>query len=130
LSRWLADAYAMIGFYPSAPNFTAGARALLENESGEVAVAATTVWEICIKTARGKLVDIHSGGHATLSGMLETHGFDLLALDAGTAEHAARLPALHANPFDRALVALAQRTGRTVLASDAIVGHYGVLVSW
>ena len=105
LSRWLADACALIGFYGSAPDFPAGVRALLESRSGEVAVAATTIWEIGIKTARDKLVDIRSGGHATLSGMLETHGFDLLALDAGTAEQAARLSALHADPFDRALVA-------------------------
>lgn len=58
LSRWLADACPLIGFYRSAPNFPAGVQALLENKTGEVAVAATTVWEIAIKTTRGKLADI------------------------------------------------------------------------
>ena len=62
--------------------------------------------------------------------MLGSHGFDLVALDAATAEQAARLPPLHADPFDRALVALAQRTGRTVLTSDAVIGRYGVPVQW
>ena len=57
--------------------------------------------------------------------MLAAHGFDLLDLDAATAEQAANLPPLHADPFDRTLVALAQRTGRTVLTSDAMIGRYG-----
>lgn len=130
LSRWLADACALIDFYRAAPNFPDGVRALLENEAGEVAVAATTIWEIAIKTARGKLSDIRTGGHATLTSMLTAHGFDLLSLDPATAEQAAGLPLLHADPFDRALVALAQRSGRTVLTSDTIIGRYGVPVEW
>ena len=79
-------------------------RALLQNESGDVEIAATTVWEIAIKTTRRKLADIRAGGHATLAGMLAAHGFDLLDLDAATAEQAAHLPPLHADPFNRALV--------------------------
>ena len=51
-------------------------------------------------------------------------------LDAATAEQATGLPPLHADPFDRALIALAQRSGRTVLTSDAMIGRYGVPVWW
>ncbi|MFO1049740.1 MAG: type II toxin-antitoxin system VapC family toxin [Geminicoccaceae bacterium] len=105
-------------------------RKILESEPAAVAVAATTVWEIAIKTARGKLPDIRTGGHATLAGMLRAHGFDLLPLDAATAEQAGGLPAFHADPFDRALVAIAQRSGRTVLTSDAGIAQYGVPVAW
>ena len=36
----------------------------------------------------------------------------------------------HAGPFDRALVALAQRSRRTVLTSDAINGRYCVPMRW
>ena len=62
--------------------------------------------------------------------MLHAHGFDLVPLDPATAEQAAGLPRLHANPFDRALVAVAQRTGRMVLTSGAVIGRYGVPVRW
>lgn len=130
LSRWLADACALIDFYTSDPALPAGVRALLENEPADVAVCATTIWEIGIKTARGRLPDIRVGGYATLAAMLQAHGFDLLPLDPATAEQAAGLPPLHADPFDRALVALAQRSGRTVLTSDAMIGRYGVSVNW
>lgn len=130
LSRWLANACASIGFYRSAPDFPAYVRRLLEDQPADIAVGATTVWEIAIKTARGKLPDIRTGGHATLAAMLAAQGFDLLPLDSATAEQAAHLPPLHADPFDRALIALAQRSGRTVLTSDAMIGRYGVPVSW
>ena len=104
LSRWLADACALIGFYRSAPNFPAGVRALLENETGEVAVAATTVWEIGIKTARGKLVDIRSGGHATLAACWGPTAST--SWPSTPPRPSRRQPAaLHADPFDRALVA-------------------------
>jgi PIN domain nuclease of toxin-antitoxin system len=62
--------------------------------------------------------------------MLAARGFTMLPFDAVTAEHAANLPPLHPDPFDRALVAVAQRTDRTVLTSDATVARYGVPVRW
>lgn len=62
--------------------------------------------------------------------MLADHGYLLLSLDHTTAEQAANLPPLHADPFGRALVAAAQRTGRTVLTSDRIIAGYGVPVRW
>ena len=130
LSRWLADACALIDFYTSDLALPSGVRALLENDSADVAVGATTIWEIGIKAARGRLPDLRADGHATLAAMLEAHGFDLLPLDPATAEQAANLPPLHADPFDRALVALAQRSGCTVLTSDVVIGRYGVPVRW
>jgi PIN domain nuclease of toxin-antitoxin system len=130
LSAWLADACALIGHYRAAPAFPAGLRELIERDSARIAVAATTVWEIAIKTARGKLADIRTGRPASLTGMLQAHGFILLPLDAATAEQAGNLPPFHADPFDRALVAMAQRSGRIVLTSDAVIARYGVPVRW
>ena len=59
-------------------------------------------WEMAIKSARGRLADIRTGGHATLAAMLSAHGFDLLPLDAGTAEQAAHLPPLHGEALSTA----------------------------
>jgi PIN domain nuclease of toxin-antitoxin system len=130
LSLYLADACALIGFYRSAPKFPERLRFLLESGTAEVAVTVTTVWEIAIKTAQGKLADIRLPDHPMLTGMLRAHGYAMLPFDHATAEQAANLPPLHGDPFDRALVATAQRTGRTVLTSDAIIGRYGVPVRW
>jgi PIN domain nuclease of toxin-antitoxin system len=130
VSPYLADACALIGFFKPTASFPAKLRALVENHPDQVAVLATTVWEIAIKTSLGKLGDIRTPDHPTLTDMLEAQGFALLPLDPETAEQAAGLPPLHADPFDRALVAAAQRTGRTVLTSDRAIARYGVPVRW
>ena len=106
LSRWLADACALIGFYTADPTLPATVRTILEAGPETVGVAATTVWEIAIKTARGKLVDIRVGGHVTLAGMLRAHGFDLVPFDPASTEQAVGLPRLFASiergePLDR-----------------------------
>ncbi|HRY27143.1 MAG: hypothetical protein H6852_13185 [Geminicoccaceae bacterium] len=62
--------------------------------------------------------------------MFRHHGFTPLPLDAETAEEAADLAAIHADPFDRALVATARRTSRTSLTKDGTIARYGVPVAW
>jgi PIN domain nuclease of toxin-antitoxin system len=52
-------------------------------------------------------------------------------LDASVACAAAALPALHRDPFDRVIVALAQAHGLTVLTSDENIRKYpGVTTLW
>jgi PIN domain nuclease of toxin-antitoxin system len=126
----LADACALIDFYIAEPAFPTSLRSLIEEEPASIAVVATTVWEIAIKAKLGKLIDVRAPEFATLGDMLRAQGFALLAFDTATAEQAANLPPVHGDPFDRALVATAQRTGRTVLTSDRIIGRYGVPVRW
>jgi PIN domain nuclease of toxin-antitoxin system len=130
LTLYLADAVALIDFYTGDPAFPKHLIRLFEETPGTIAVAATTVWEIAIKTRLGKLPAIHAPGFPTLAAMLRHHGFEPLIFDDHTAEEAANLPSIHADPFDRALIAAARRTGRTILTRDQIIAGYGVPVVW
>lgn len=130
VSLYLADACALIGYHGAAPRFPAALRTLIDNRADSVAVLATTLWEIGIKTALGKLTDLRPPGYPLLLDLFAAQGYELLPLDHATAEQAANLPPFHADPFDRALVAAAQRTGRTVLTSDGIIARYGVPTRW
>lgn len=130
LTLYLADACALIGFYRAAPAFPAALRDLIVESTQSVAVMATTVWEIAIKIKLGKLIDVREPRFPTLGDMVQAQGFALLSFDHATAEQAANLPPLHGDPFDRALVAAAQRTGRTILTSDRAISLYGVPVRW
>jgi PIN domain nuclease of toxin-antitoxin system len=53
-----------------------------------------------------------------------------LALDVESALHAARLPALHRDPFDRLLVAQAIVHGLVLLTPDEDVRRYPVRTLW
>ena len=130
LSLYLADACALIEFYLDSPTLPEGVAGLIEEETDRVAISAATIWEIAIKTALGKLDPICDPAYPSLSEMFQAQGYALLALDGATAEQAAALPRLHADPFDRALVATAQRTGRTILTNDRAIERYAVPTLW
>jgi PIN domain nuclease of toxin-antitoxin system len=130
VSLYLADACALIGFFRSAPKFPTDLRPLMEDHPDSVGVSATTVWEIAIKVQLGKLADIREPSFSTLTDMLVAQGYTMLPFDHATAEQAAYLPLIHGDPFDRALIATAQRTGRIILTSDRVFGRYGIPVRW
>ena len=129
VSRWLADACALIDFYLG--------------RSGTARVHPEPVRDRHRRRRRRRdhrLGDRHQDRARQARGLPQRrsrdaraacwrrHGFDLLALDAVTAEQAARLPALHADPFDRRWSAgPAHRPhGADLRCHD---GRYGVPVS-
>ena len=85
LSRWLADACALIGFYGSAPNFPAGVLALLIDKRPKWPLPRRPSGRSRSRPPRQSRGHPQRG-HPTLSGMLESHGYDFLILDAATAE--------------------------------------------
>lgn len=96
--------------------------AMLADPDNEVLFSAVNIWEVAIKRARGRPA-------------FAFRPDDVLdaALDAGFAElpvkalHAARsgeLPPLHADPFDRLLVAQALCEPARLVTADATIQQY------
>jgi PIN domain nuclease of toxin-antitoxin system len=87
----------------------------------EVYVSAASAWEVVIKTALGRL---------SLDDLFETHvvaaGFDPLPISFAHAAEVGRLPPLHADPFDRMLVAQARVEGLTLVTHDKTLARYDV----
>lgn len=54
----------------------------------------------------------------------------LIVIDVDDAITAARLPRRHRDPFDRMLIAHAQRHELTIVTHDRVFGHYAVPVLW
>ena len=84
---------------------------------GSVWVSAVSAWEIAIKSRLGRLngEPLLSAWSDVLDDMTATE----LAIDAGDAILAGRLPWEHKDPFDRVLVAQATRRNLTLATSDA-----------
>jgi PIN domain nuclease of toxin-antitoxin system len=130
VTRYLADACALVGFRLGQPGFPSWLRTVIEDDADSVAVLAATVWELAIKEAKGGLPGFLDPSFPTITAMLRAFGFRLVPLSPDTAELAARLPPHHRDPFDRALVAEALRTGRTILTNDSTIPRYGAAVRW
>ena len=99
--------------------------AALSDSRNQASVSAVSFWEIAVKQAKGKL-EWPADGFQTL---LDSE-FRKLPISPAHAIAAGRLPAHHADPFDRLLVAQASAEAMTLIGSDPMFGHYGIDVLW
>ncbi|HZQ27964.1 MAG TPA: type II toxin-antitoxin system VapC family toxin [Acidimicrobiales bacterium] len=119
--RLLLDTHILLWWLADDPSLPARARDSISDPGTEVLVSAATVWEIAIKRASGKL-----DAPDDLLEALEANAFDTLAITAAHALAAGELPAHHADPFDRMLIAQAQAETLTLVSVDARLGDYEV----
>lgn len=96
-------------------------RAAITDVRNEVFVSAASAWEIAIKRALGKLV-----APEDLEAAIVQTGFRPLPITLAHARAAGALPAHHADPFDRMLVAQARSEDLTLVSSDRLLRQYPV----
>lgn len=119
MSRILLDTHLLLWAVAEPKKLPAGVRRRIEE--ADVFVSAVSIWEVSIKAALGKL----AADPKELLAEIEPAGFNLLSI---TGEHAAAvigLPAIHADPFDRMLVAQAKTEPMILLTNDTILAGYG-----
>lgn len=96
----------------------------LSDHQHEIWISVASVWEISIKVAKGKL----SFPIASIIDQIREMKAGLLSISALHALHASSLPPLHADPFDRMLVAQARLEGMTLVTVDRTIPQYDVTV--
>jgi PIN domain nuclease of toxin-antitoxin system len=127
--RLLLDTHVALWAIADHPNLGGKARRLIEDPDNEIYVSAVSVWEIAIKhsrTADGPNGMPISGQQAL--GYFRDAEFSLLPI---TPDHTAavdELPPLHADPFDRLLVAQALSEPLRLLTRDQRIAGYTDLV--
>jgi PIN domain nuclease of toxin-antitoxin system len=115
----LLDAHTVLWWLADDLTLVADARSAIADPENDVLVSAATVWEIAIKRALGKL-DAPDG----LTDALDVVGFDVMPIAGRDAEAAGALPPHHRDPFDRMLVAQAQRLGALIVSRDPAFAAY------
>ena len=86
-------------------------------------MSAASEWELAIKAALGKIVLKRS----LLDAVLDA-GFAPIAISFEHAQSVRNLRAIHKDPFDRLLVAVALVEGLALVSSDAILAQYPINV--
>jgi PIN domain nuclease of toxin-antitoxin system len=117
----LLDAHAALWWLADDATLDVSARSAIADPTNDVLFSAASVWEIEIKRALGKL-DAPTG----LVDAVADAGFVVLPITGADAERAGALPAYHRDPFDRMLVAQAERLGAIVVSRDPAFGAYGI----
>ncbi|MES2995948.1 MAG: type II toxin-antitoxin system VapC family toxin [Verrucomicrobiota bacterium] len=121
--RILLDSHTLIWWMGSPEKIRAAARAVISDPQNFVFASAASVWEIGLKVSKNKLTvppDFHL--------LLKQNGIEPLSFTAAHAMESIALPAIHGDPFDRALVAQCKLESMTLATRDDVLAGYGIPV--
>ena len=123
--RLLLDTHIALWAVADDRRLSAKARALIVDPANEVVVSAASLWEIAIKhaLARGAPNDMPVSALQAL-GYFREAGYELLDIAPAHIVAIETLPTLHADPFDRILVAQALNVPLRLLTHDPKVARY------
>jgi PIN domain nuclease of toxin-antitoxin system len=92
-----------------------------------VYVSAISGFEIGIKVQKGKL-ELPTRPADWFAAVLEHHNIEVLPLVLEVCIRATELPAIHADPCDRMIIAAAQMHHIPVVTTDPLFSQYGIEV--
>jgi PIN domain nuclease of toxin-antitoxin system len=124
--RLLLDTHVALWAIADDPKLPDKARALIVDPANLVHVSAASIWEIAIKHAlsRGVPGDMPVSGARALR-YFEDSGYSLLPISPAHAASVEDLPALHADPFDRLLIAQSLAEPLRLVTHDQAIARYG-----
>lgn len=119
--RVLLDTHVYLWALQDHPRMPAAFVEALRDTRNTVFVSAVCVWEAAVKHVAGRL-DLSED--VDLVAAIARSGFQELPITAAHAARAATLPAIHADPFDRLLVAQAMEDDLRLATVDDQVRQY------
>jgi PIN domain nuclease of toxin-antitoxin system len=122
MSRFLVDTQLLLWNVYGSAKLPARVARLFRDGRHQFFYSAASLWEIAIKAARGRkdfAVDV-----AEIRDTLEENGFHELPIAGQHAVVLSSLPPIHADPFDRMLVAQSIAEPMVLLTSDARLAAY------
>ena len=118
----LLDTHVALWAITDHPKLTKKARELIESPRSTVWISAASLWEIAVKHGLGR-GDMPVSGQDALRYFRES-GYRFLAIEPEHAAAVEDLPAHHADPFDRILVAQALTEPMRLITHDPLIARY------
>jgi PIN domain nuclease of toxin-antitoxin system len=122
VSRFLVDTQLLLWNVYGSRKLPASVARLFRDGRHEFFYSAASLWEIAIKAGRGR--EDFVADTAAIRDALEENGFHELPVTAQHAVAVSTLPPLHADPFDRMLVAQAIAEPMALITSDERLAAY------
>lgn len=121
--NFLLDTHVALWAITDSPKLAKKARELIESPKSSVWISAATIWEIAIKHSLGRR-EMPVSSQDALRYFRES-GYWFLPIEPEHAVAVDDLPAHHADPFDRILVAQALVEPMRLITHDPMVARYG-----
>ena len=122
--RLLLDTHVAVWAVADSDRLPSSIEDIIGDPANDVHVSVVTVWEIAIRHALGKKGAPPFSGRDAIRFFTDL-GFGMGAVSADHAAAVERLPLLHADPFDRLLIAQALTEPLSLVTHDAQVAAYG-----
>ncbi len=122
MSRFLVDTQLLLWNVYGSRKLPARVARLFHDGRHQFFYSAASLWEIAIKAARGRADFVADAG--AIRDALEANGFHELPVTAHHAVQLSSLPPLHADPFDRMLIAQAIVEPMALITSDERLAAY------
>jgi len=119
----LLDTCVLLWLASGSTELSRPARQAIGDHAGSLAVSAISAWEIGIKAARGHLA-VPLPVDEWVEAVFARHGIRPVPLDHKVAALSTRLPAIHADPADRFLIATAQAMNIALVTPDQHIRQY------
>ena len=119
----LLDTHILLWAAYEPARLSADARAMLTDPNNTLHFSVASLWEVAIKSALGR-PDFTVDAAELRLGLVANY-YDELPIESAHVLRLPTLPPLHADPFDRILLAQAMAEGQVLLTADAKVLAYG-----
>ena len=123
--RVLLDTHVVLWTLSAPDTISQAALDVLISPQTQRVVSVTSLWEIAIKRAVGRLQ-----APDDLPDFLARNRHEILPIAAAHAWRVGRLPTIHGDPFDRLLVAQAQAEDIPLITHDRRLEKYDVRIIW
>lgn len=126
---YLLDTHTLLWWSEDDGRLGKNVRRILSDRENSIYCSAVSVWEVSIKAKLGKLT-IPVEPLQFISKVMEAYEFVALPISFSHAAEVFNLPLIHADPFDRLLVAQARIEKLVLLSNDTEIEKYGVTLVW
>lgn len=128
--RLLLDTHVALCSVADRRQIAASVLDMIADRRNQVYVSAISILEIAIKFSLRRRDSPPFGGKDAII-HFERAGFEMLAISAESAAAVEDLPSIHADPFDRALIAQARVSALRLISFDKEVAAYSPdVVTW
>jgi PIN domain nuclease of toxin-antitoxin system len=127
--RVLLDSNVLLWYLLDDDRLSSAVKDLLEDTHVAVTVSVATQWELLLKAQRGRL-RLPMEPERFFVEPIEEAGFRVLPVETRHVLGLAELPQIHADPFDRLLIAQALVDDLDLVTADEVVRSYPIRTLW
>jgi PIN domain nuclease of toxin-antitoxin system len=127
--KYLLDTHAFLWMAADPDRLSEKIRSIMLQKVNKLFLSAASGWEIALLNTLGR-IELPDAPHRFVPEVMNDSNIQPLSISFPTAISAATLPLIHRDPFDRIIIAEAQKEDMVIMTKDAMFSKYGAKTIW